>query len=274
MYNLLRSDIYRLARNRYVAVIVILSLLLVVFSAASLVARARTGQMVQLGLYSSESLFSSASSLPDSASRGLGQMLLGGNLYPLMATLLTCALMLPDLREGMRKRVLWFGRKETSYVVERYVLAAALDLLLLGVMAVSYMLLLAFADYTFIEVEDVGRLFQWLFLVWMNTVAYTMCAVTMLWGIRRLSVSLVISIAVSVGLAGVLATWLFGGLGANLTVQLLPYSVRQVLVSGSDCLVGRFAGMPIGVALLLEELATVLAVCAVAWLCRTVKRWS
>lgn len=274
MYNLLRSDVYRLVRNRHAIAIAIVSLLIVLLSAGFLTIRVRTGHAVQLGLYSSESFSMNADSLPRSITQGLGQMLLGGNLYPLVSALLTCAVMIPDLRGGMRKRIMCFGRVESSYVVEKYMLMALLNLLLLGAMTGLYVGFLTFTGYSFDVSETAGAFLEWFLLVWMNTTTYSICVVSMLWGIKRLSVSLSISIALSLGLAGVLARWSFESWGISWAIWSIPYSVRQILSQGSAYLSGSLAGLSAAIALPVDELIAILTICVLAWVCHAVKRWS
>lgn len=235
MYNLLKSDLYRLVHGK----------MLWVALGCLVVLAAGSGWFVWFGTTLPGA--STTSELAwDSRTHTYAQLLIEGGVLPIIVSIVVALLFAGDYETGFAKSVFAGRPRRAPYFVER--------LALCGLLCAAFLLAGAFvADASFAvfgsayqRVETVGEYWTWLGLAWLEAVAYVLMTALVAWSTRSKAAAVVFAVAIPLGLPYWIVALAASSLQPAVPVladlaSWLPTSSAHLLGSGG---VGLFA--PVG----------------------------
>ena len=291
MFNLLKSDVYRLVHGKMLWV-GLAFLALVVVGAAGLVWFATTPEFAQMvNEQAQEEARQSGATVtlttPNSADldaeevQALNEKVIGSRTYSygntfmvgflgLILAVLAALLASSDFDTGFAKNVLAGRGDRRAYFAEKLVLIAVLC----GVFLLAGMLLsdavYAVLGFSYERTETVGEYWSWAVLSWLVLTAYAFLGALIAWATRSKTVGVVFAALVPTGFLESMVLGAAAVLAPAMplvgdAVQWLPLSVQQRLAAGGTGLFGAgasaVAGLP-AAAQALIVFGAIAAVCA------------
>lgn len=190
MYNLLKSDLYRLVHGKMLWV----ALACLVALAAS------SGWFVWFGTTLPD--VSTTSELAwDSRTHTYAQLLIEGGLLPLIVSIVVALLFAGDYETGFAKSVFAGRLHRAPYFAERLVLCALLcaAFLFAGMLVADASFAVFGSAYQ--RVETVGEYWTWVGLAWLEATAYAIMTALVAWLTRSKAAAVAFAVVVSFGLA-------------------------------------------------------------------------
>ena len=293
MLNLLRSDIYRLARQMQFWVLAAITVTLCVLGAVMLawvsspeftayvndVAAEQMGEMSaderavierDLQEAAAESQALSERELP-SITQTWAQEFLAGGFLGLMGSIAVVLFLTSDFRGGFVRSLVMDRRGRVRYYAEKLVLVALMQAVLLLLCAASCVAAFAAYGFTYQVGDSPADVAVWLALAWLISCAYAFITACVVWIARSEWVGTACAVLVSGGIAGGLIAALFELLSAAVpwladATYLTLHGCVQLLSAGAGELMHPAAatlilGLPPVGDILLVTFASV-AVCA------------
>lgn len=253
MFNLLKSDAYRLMHSKMLWVLTA-ALLVFVVGAVGLVSFGTTPEFAQMvneqaaqnmadspgvsgdlsasndaDLTGEEVAMLNDKSI-DSRTYAYGQTFVTGGVLNMLAALFAALFLVSDFDTGFAKNVFAGRARRTSYFAEKLVLcgAACALFLLAGMLAVdaSY----AIAGFSIEHVEPMGEYWAWVGLAWLNAMAYALMTAVAVWATRSKAAGVAVAVVVA---SGMLASVIM--LAAQALAPAFPALAQAVLWLPRSC---------------------------------------
>lgn len=288
MFNLLKSDIYRLVHGKMLWV-GLTFLALVVVGAAGLVWFATTPEFAQMVNEQAQEARQGGATVTLTAPNGadldasevqaLNEKVIGSRTYSygntfmvgflgLIVAVLAALLASSDFDTGFAKNVLAGRGDRRAYFAEKLVLVAALC----GVFLLAGMLLsdaaYAVLGFSYERTETVGEYWGWAGLSWLVLTAYAFLGALIAWATRSKTVGVVFAALVPTGFVESMALGAAAVLAPAMplvgdAVQWLPLSVQQRLAAGGTGLFDAGASAVAGLSPAAQGLIVFVAIAAV-----------
>lgn len=253
MFNLLKSDAYRLMHGKMLWALTV-ALLVFVAGAVGLVWFGTTPEFAQMvneqaaqnmadspgasgelstsndaDLTGEEVAMLNDKSI-DSRTYAYGQTFVTGGVLNMLAALFAALFLVSDFDTGFVKSVFAGRARRASYFAEKLVLcgAACALFLLVGMLAVdaSY----AIAGFSIERVEPMGEYWAWAGLAWLNAMAYVLITAVVAWATRSKAAAVAAAVVVAGGIAASLIM-----LAAQALAPAFPMLVEAVLWLPRSC---------------------------------------
>lgn len=271
MFNLLKSDFYRLVRRGdfwgfcifIVVAITACAALLSWIASPDFAVMVNEQAVDNVGLTAAEQAeaqadlnesMTEAASLNDKAMDSLthtwAQTFLTGGMLGIFGTAIAVLFLVSDFDHGFVKNLLMSRRGRRIYFAEKLVFIALIQAIMLGLCAAVTTASFAVAGFTYEVVGTPGELALWLGLAWLLSCAYAFIAAVVTWLTRSKWLGTVLAVMVSTGVTGAVVAGLCSGFAPALpwlgTVPpWLLHSCTQLLGNSASTLLAVDTGLPV-----------------------------
>ena len=271
MFNLLKSDFYRLVRRGdfwvFTAVLVVgisaCAALLSWVASPDFAVMVNERAADNAGLTAAEQVEAQAdldedmaemASLNDKAMDSLthtwAQTFLTGGMLGVLGTALAALFLVSDFEHGFVKNLLMSRRGRRIYFAEKLVFIALIQAIMLGLCASVTTASFAVAGFTYEVVGTPGELALWLGLAWLLSCAYAFIAAVVTWLTRSKWLGTVLAVMVSTGVTGAVVAGLCSGFAPALPwLGTVPpwmlHSCSQLLGNSASTLLAADTGLPV-----------------------------
>ena len=269
MFNLLKSDFYRLVRRAdfwaFVAIIVVcISVCAALLSwVASPEFSAMVGEEATEAGMTAEERAEMQADLEEGLAEGAplskelpsmtstwAQTFLTGGMLGVLGTALAALFLVSDFEHGFVKNLLMSPRGRRIYYAEKLVLIAFMQAILLALCAVVTTMAFAAAGFAYEVAPAPGEVALWLGLAWLLACAYAFMAAVATWLTHSKWLGTVMAVLVSTGVVGAIVANLCLGLAPALpwlgaVPPWLLYGCSQLLGSSATTLLAADAGLPV-----------------------------
>lgn len=275
MFNLLKSDAYRLVHGKMLWVtlavtmlstVVLVGLLSFVASPEFAKIAAENGGMQNgltisvPGIGAGEAADEGEVSVPDeivekelgSYTEAFGSMYVNGGFLAFMLCIVAALAVSSDFDSGFAKSILMGRSRRMPYYVEKLVLLAIVALLVAAVGMVSVAAVFPLGGWSFAQGEETAEIAAWACLVWLVLFGYMALTAAIVWGTRSKVAGIVFSVLVPLGTVSGLVAALLGMLAPVIPAledvpSFLPYGVASLLGGGTQALFGEGAPVVAGI---------------------------
>ena len=271
MFNLLKSDFYRLVRRGdfwvFTAVLVVgisaCAALLSWVASPDFAVMVNERAADNAGLTAAEQVEAQADldesmaemaplndKAMDSLTHTWAQAFLTGGMLGVLGTALAALFLVSDFDHGFIKNLLMSRRGRRIYFAEKLVFIALIQAIMLGLCASVTTASFAVAGFTYEVVGTPGELALWLGLAWLLSCAYAFIAAVVTWLTRSKWLGTVLAVMVSTGVTGAVVAGLCSGFAPALpwlgTVPpWLLHSCTQLLGNSASTLLAADTGLPV-----------------------------
>lgn len=227
MFNLLKSDVYRLVHGKLIWVLLMVNVAVIIVAAGALwwsstpefaqmineqaaqnMAGKESTSVVYLANENGSTLTPEEAAILNEAAMGshthmYAQVLISGGFLATLISLFAALFFMSDFDSGFAKNVLAGRLRRSSYFAEKLVLCALMCAVFLLVSILVSEVAFAVAGFTFDQVENVGQYVGWVVLAWLSLVVYALATAVIEWTVRSKAVGIVFAIVAS---GGVLAS--------------------------------------------------------------------
>ncbi len=270
MIGLVASGLFRLRRMRASYVVLAVVVLVSAESALILVSASHGGEAQPFGLYTMGTTIETHP-LASSLSGAIGHALLGGSFLTSIVCVAASEFVCWDVRTGFRDALLSSGVSRRRYYASLLGLCWLVALVLLVLAAGVIAVVLAAGGYDFKAKDNLGDILAWGVLALLHLWLYSVLGVMGALVVRRRTGALCLSLAVGLGMAGMVVGGILKGLG-GLSAQVasfVPFMHGQLLADGAATTFGQLGGYS-AAALVFEPLLLVALATAGALAC---ERW-
>lgn len=254
MFNLLKSDLYRLVHGKmlWVMTIVVIAMAALTVAAISAVSSAeflyRSSQSMEFAVNASgevtvadfEEVSRDMRTLASPVDM-LGDAGFSGGEVPLIVGLLAALLFASDFTTGFVRNLVMDRRGRMRYYGAKLVLVAVASLYFVLLTALASVVAFAVAGFTYAAGNTVGEIAGFLVLAWLIACAYGCLTATLVWLTRSPGAGIAFAIVVGSGMAGALLgqVLLYVGQAFPWVASIVPW----MLASGQNALGGGMTGL-------------------------------
>lgn len=257
MFNLFRSDMYRMVRMRsfWICVAICAALMVTIVGFmnwisspefARMVDDSITEQSVQTLSEEERAELAEASAemhedleplntkVLDSLTSSWGNSFFDGGFLGLIGSLFTAIFLLLDFKGGFIKSLPFDRRSRLKYYAEKLAAIAIIQAIFLGVCAACTTFAYWVFGFSYAISDSAVDIALWLLLAWLTSTAYAFIVACVAWASRNTALSCAVAIVASPGVLGAFLTQLFMYLGR--AVPLFSQVPQWMLVSSYSCM--------------------------------------